>query len=266
MENSQVSFMNRDGCDNCRVPLLNGLQDLPGKKWGTAVRLFPGLEFVRVKLNSHNDIEMPFQRDHAFLEFGCLLSGHIRGCSHLCNGEKQHFGGEAGQTWFSHCPKAHGTIEYFYGMGIASVAAMASSTKVIQAYMLHRRKAFIACAIINAVAVAVFIPVSLQKNLFCMLYIAVALLNTAITLSSVVNSTLVMDFSRKGFGSSDYALQMTGIHIGGMAMAAASGFIVERTGYPAFFTMQAVIGIALVVLTCFLFRGRWIPSPTQPQL
>lgn len=148
----------------------------------------------------------------------------------------------------------------FYGMSIAAVVAMASGNRVIQTYMLHRRKAYIGCAIINAVAVAIFIPVSLQKDLFCLLYIAVALLNTAITLSSVVSSTLVMDFSRKGLESIDYSLQMTGIHIGGLAMAAASGFIVERTGYPSFFALQAFIGVALVVLTCFLFRGEWIPS------
>jgi len=127
MENSQISFISQDGCDDCRVPLLNGLQGLPGKKWGTAVRLFSGLEFVCVKLDSHNDIAMRFQRDHAFLEFGCLLSGHVRGCSHLCNGEKQHFGGEAGQTWFSHCPKAHGTIEYLSGQPIWVIIFLVSA-------------------------------------------------------------------------------------------------------------------------------------------
>ena len=74
---------------------------------------------------------------------------------------------------------------------------------------------------------------------------------------------MVMDFSRKGFESVDYSLQMTGIHIGGLAMAAVSGFIVAQTGYPIFFLIQGLIGIALIFITISLFRGRWIPSASQ---
>ena len=147
----------------------------------------------------------------------------------------------------------------FYGMGIAVLVAMATGLLAIQKYMLDRKKMYLGCVVFNAVAVALFIPLSVQNNVFFLFYIALAFLNAAITVSSVVSGMLVMDFSRKGFESIDYSLQMTGIHIGGMAMAAFSGMIVEQTGYPLFFGLQALIGIGLVVLTFSLFRGQWIP-------
>jgi predicted MFS family arabinose efflux permease len=149
----------------------------------------------------------------------------------------------------------------FYGMTLAAVVAMATGSRFFQKYLLQRRKAYIASAVINAVAVILFIPIALRHDLFIMLYIAVALLNASITISSVVSTTLVMDFSRKGFESIDYSMQMTGLHVGALAMASASGFIVAQTGYPIFFLMQGLIGIALIFLTVSLFKGKWIPHP-----
>lgn len=148
----------------------------------------------------------------------------------------------------------------FYGMGIAVLVAMATGLPVIQKYMLDRKKMYLGCVVFNAVAVALFIPLSVLNNVFFFFYIAMALLNTATTVSSVTSGVLVMDFSRKGFESIDYSLQMTGIHIGGMVMAAFSGMIVEQTGYPLFFVLLTLVGIGLVVLTFFLFRGEWIPK------
>ena len=147
----------------------------------------------------------------------------------------------------------------FYGMGIAVLVAMATGLPVIQKYMLDRKKMYLGCVVFNAVAVALFIPLSVLNNAFFLFYVAMALLNTATTVSSVVSGVLVMDFSRKGFESIDYSLQMTGIHIGGMVMAAFSGMIVEQTGYPLFFVLLTLVGVGLVVLTFFLFRGEWIP-------
>lgn len=130
---------------------------------------------------------------------------------------------------------------------------------------MKRRKTYIATAVINAAAVVLFIPIAMSHDMLIMLYIAVALLNASITLSSVVSGTLVMDFSRKGFESVDYSLQMTGVHVGGLVMAAVSGFIVAQTGYPLFFFIQGLIGITLVFLTISLFKGTWIPrtSPVE---
>lgn len=153
----------------------------------------------------------------------------------------------------------------FYGMTIAAVVAMATGNKIFQKHLLKRRKAYIATAVINAAAVVLFIPIAMSHDMLIMLYIAVALLNASITLSSVVSGTLIMDFSRKGFESVDYSLQMTGVHVGGLVMAAVSGFIVAQTGYPLFFLLQGLIGIALVFLTISLFKGAWIPgaSPVE---
>ena len=162
-------------------------------------------------------------------------------------------------------PDAIAFLVGFYGMGIAVLVAMVTGLPVIQKYMLNRKKMYLGCVVFNAIATVLFIPLSVMNNAFFLFYVAIALLNTAITVSSVVSGVLVMDFSRKGFESIDYSLQMTGIHIGGMVMAAFSGMIVEQTGYPLFFVLLTFVGIGLVILTFSLFRGEWIPGafPTE---
>jgi MFS family permease len=146
----------------------------------------------------------------------------------------------------------------FYGMSIAALVAMASSGKIFQRFLLQRRRAYIMCTVLHVAAVGLFIPVALRHDLIGLLYVAVAFLNITITVSSVVSAVLIMDFSRKGYEGLDYSLQMTGLHLGGMSMAGFSGVIVAFTGYAAFFSAQALVAAAMVLITVILFKGRWV--------
>jgi predicted MFS family arabinose efflux permease len=148
----------------------------------------------------------------------------------------------------------------FYGMGVAARTSVAPGNKRFQQYLLHRRRAYIDSVILSAVAVTAFIPISLSAESRIALYLAVALINVAVTVASVVSATLIMDFSRAGLESNDYSLQITGIHLGAMLMSAVSGTIVAAIGYTVFFTWQAVFGVAMIVVTATLFKGDWIPK------
>jgi len=108
--------------------------------------------------------------------------------------------------------------------------------------------------------VAVFIPIALAAGTTVLFCFAVALINMALTVSSVINATLVMDFSRPGLESVDYSLQMTGIHLGGLAMSAVSGMIVASVGYRMFFVNQTLFACLMFPVSLILFRGSWIPG------
>lgn len=148
----------------------------------------------------------------------------------------------------------------FYGMIVAALAAAATGSKRFQRYLLQRRRAYTDSVILRAVAVAIFIPVSLSLGNHILLYLTVALINIAITEASVVSATLFMDYTRKGQESVDYSLQITGTHLGGMIMATASGSIITAIGYTAFFTWQAVFAAVMVLITACVFRGSRIPE------
>ena len=122
VNNGQSGVSDRDGnSDHCALCLdsQTGLPEMDNTE--RSIFLRAGLELHCMKFNPTQDLVLGFQRDQAFLEFGCLLSGQIRGCTHLCNGEKYHFGGGPGHTWFSYCRKARGTIEYLTGQPICVV-------------------------------------------------------------------------------------------------------------------------------------------------
>ena len=122
VKNGQSGVLDRDGNLDCRALYLDSQSGLPEMENSeTTICLRAGLELQCMKFDPPHDIAVGFQRDQAFLEFGCLLSGQIRGSASLCNGEKFHFGGGSGHTWFSFCRKAHGTIEYLSGQPICVV-------------------------------------------------------------------------------------------------------------------------------------------------
>ncbi|WP_321414567.1 MFS transporter [uncultured Desulfobacter sp.] len=148
----------------------------------------------------------------------------------------------------------------FYGMSVAAIAAMAMGSQKFQKYLLQRRRAYIHSVGLSALAVGLFIPMALHPGLTFLLYPAVALINAAISLASVVSATLVMDFSRKDLASVDYALQMTGIHVGGLAMAAVSGLIVNKVGYPQFFAYLAIFAAVMIPVSLALFKGDWVKA------
>ncbi len=146
----------------------------------------------------------------------------------------------------------------FFGMGVSALFAIATGNKRFQQYLLHRRRAYLDSVILTAIAGLPFIAIDLYAHMLVPLFIAVALLNLGITISTVINGALVMDFSRKGVESIDYSLQMTGIHLGALLISAVSGILVAAIGYTVFFTVAAVFGMIMIPVSVYLFKGEWI--------
>lgn len=152
----------------------------------------------------------------------------------------------------------------FYGMGIAALTAMLTGGIHFQHFLLNRRRAYLGGVLICALAAGLFIPAALFPQAHAPLYAAIAMLNIALTIHTVVSATLIMDFSRQGNESLDYSLQMTGIHLGGMAMASFSGVVAARTGYLLFFVLQTGISLVMFFVSMALFKESWITKKSDP--
>ncbi|WP_321414558.1 AraC family transcriptional regulator [uncultured Desulfobacter sp.] len=98
-----------------------GIGRIDVDQWSSCLTLHPGFQLRCMELDEPRNVAVDFQRNCPFLEFGCLVSGRLRGQALLGNGQKQQIEGQPGQTWCSFCPSAKGTIEYFSGQTVCVV-------------------------------------------------------------------------------------------------------------------------------------------------
>ncbi len=155
------------------------------------------------------------------------------------------------------------TIAFLTGMfavAVGALTSMAAGMKKIQQWILRRRVTLLTSVALNAAAVALFMSVYFLGSPLWLVYLAITIINVAISFVSVVSGTLVMDFSQSGSEGIDYSLQMTAIHAGGLGMAAISGIMAEYMGYGNFFIFHTILGCGLILLTAILFRGDWVPK------
>ncbi|PIE69789.1 MAG: hypothetical protein CSA21_00575 [Deltaproteobacteria bacterium] len=147
-----------------------------------------------------------------------------------------------------------------FAVAVGALASMATGIEKIQQFLLRRRASLIACTVFNACAVALFVPVYFLGSPLWLVYIAITLINAAISFISVIIGTLVMDFSQSGSEGFDYSLQMTAIQGGGLVMSAISGILADVIGYGNFFIFQSILGCGLILLITTLFQGNWVPK------
>lgn len=107
---------------DCRGHAEKPLLEIDDDQRCASLGLYPGLLLRYVELNEPEDVAVDFQCNGAVLEFGCLVSGQIRGCASYGNGRKRYLDAGPGQTWCSFCTKARGTIEYLPGQPICVIS------------------------------------------------------------------------------------------------------------------------------------------------
>jgi AraC-like DNA-binding protein len=114
--------------------LLNGVGSLPAltacptkdeDHWGKALTLQPGLQLYCVEWEASRSAAFEFQRNFACLEFGCLLSGQVRGNATVSEGEAQELDEAAGSAWCCCHNCAHGTFEYLAGQPLCAIYFLA---------------------------------------------------------------------------------------------------------------------------------------------
>ncbi len=127
-DDERMGLVVRNAYGSCRVSALTGRNGRLSGKNDIVSQLLPGLELICMKLDASSDVVVHFQRDQAFLEFGCLLSGRVWGYSTDCGEGRRHFGGGSCKTWFSYCHSASGVMEYRTGQPVSVVMFLVSGS------------------------------------------------------------------------------------------------------------------------------------------
>lgn len=96
--------------------------------WTVTLPLQPGLQLHCVDCRVPDNLAVDFNRRDAFLEFGCLLSGQVRGYAELDNGQECFVHESSGTTWCGFCERARGTFEYLAGAPLCVVYFLATET------------------------------------------------------------------------------------------------------------------------------------------
>lgn len=152
------------------------------------------------------------------------------------------------------------SITGFFGVFVAASVAFLSSFAFIQNYILKRKKFLLFSMYLSAIGVfQVILLLTLEVNLY-LLYYVVGFLHIATTLSAVISSTLMIDFSRKGSESTDYSLQMGAAYLGPTLVSGISGFIILQVEYIGFVIFLSSISILAIILTHKLFKQEWIQN------
>lgn len=150
------------------------------------------------------------------------------------------------------------SITGFFGVFVAASVAFLSSFAFIQNYILKRKKFLLFSLYLSSIGVfQAILLLTLEVNLY-LLYYVVGFLHIATTLSAVISSTLMIDFSRKGSESTDYSLQMGTAYLGPTLVSGISGFIILQVEYIGFVIFLSIISILAILLTHKLFKQEWI--------
>ena len=92
------------------------------------------------------------------------------------------------------------------------------------------------------------------------IYIGVALLWSAYSMSTVVVYTVSMNLVRPGREGTDYSIQIVITHLSGLLMAVMSGFVAERINYAGFFSAEATWAFIVVILSSLLYKEKGDPE------
>jgi len=153
--------------------------------------------------------------------------------------------------------KKIGFIAGIYGTAFGVAFAFVSG--VIIKFIGNRRAVFVMAA--YSFLTALFFSTVLVNNTnLVLIYVGVAMLWSAYSMSSVVVYTVSMNLVRPGREGTDYSIQIVITHLSGLLMAVVSGFVAERINYSGFFKAEATWALIVVILSSLLYKEKGEPE------
>jgi MFS family permease len=153
--------------------------------------------------------------------------------------------------------KTIGFIAGIYG------TAFGASFAFVSGYIIKRignRKSVLVMSIYSFLTALFFSKVMVHTTNPVLIYVGVAMLWTAYSMSSVVVYTVSMNLVRPGREGTDYSIQIVITHLSGLLMAVVSGFIAERINYAGFFNVEAAWALIVVILSSLLYKEKGEPE------
>jgi len=147
--------------------------------------------------------------------------------------------------------KEIGFIAGIYGTAFGVAFAFVSGLIIKR---IGNRKAVFLMASYSFLTALFFSTVLVNSTEPLMIYIGVALLWSAYSMSSVVVYTISMNLVRPGREGTDYSIQIVITHLSGLLMAVASGYVAERIHYTGLFRAEAIWAFIVVILSSLLYK------------
>ncbi|TAJ14418.1 MFS transporter [Marinilabiliaceae bacterium JC017] len=117
-----------------------------------------------------------------------------------------------------------------------------------------RKTGLLVAVIAGLIAASFFAIISQTEVTTPMIYVGVAILWSAYSMSSVAVFTISMDKVRKGREGTDFTLQIVITHLSSVIMAVLSGKIAGAFSYSTLFMIEAGICMMVLILVPFLYE------------
>ena len=150
-----------------------------------------------------------------------------------------------------------GTIEPLFGMFGAALCP-----PVLKVF--GRKASLVVFGLINTVAVGLFLLPAMNLTGTNVLYIVCAFAGFVGSFKGTLIYSVFMDFSRKSFAATDFAVQVSALAIGASLYKVLSGVIASAIGYAPLFGLSIVLDIVGILLVGLFFQGA--PAALAPQV
>lgn len=156
--------------------------------------------------------------------------------------------------------------EIAFILGIFGTACGAVSA-FLGGYIIRRagnRKALQIFTGLGAAGAIYVASLTLIAPSYTMLYVGVGLIWSAYGMCSVGIYTISMNTVREGLEGTDYSLQIVITHLSSLLLVVISGRIGDLLGYTGLFSIEAALGLAVVVLVRYLYYDPELTEESYP--
>ena len=139
-----------------------------------------------------------------------------------------------------------GVVSYSAGILGAIVAGLLIAP-------LGRKRSLILFGLLRAIAISTYLLPAFGVTNLPVLYLVAISVQISISMATTPLYTVMMDKSNLETAGTDYTMQNSIVHLGGIVAAAMSGVIVRMVGYRGVFATSIVVSIIGVVLIAKMF-------------
>ena len=139
-----------------------------------------------------------------------------------------------------------GVVSYSAGILGAIVAGLLIAP-------LGRKRSLILFGLLRAIAISTYLLPAFGVTNLPVLYLVAISVQISISMATTPLYTVMMDKSNLETSGTDYTMQNSIVHLGGIVAAAMSGVIVRMVGYRGVFATSIVVSIIGVVLIAKMF-------------
>ena len=146
-----------------------------------------------------------------------------------------------------------GEIGLLLGVVSYSAGILGAIVSGLSIAPLGRKRSLILFGSLRAIAISAYFLPAFGLTDLSVLYLVAIVVQISISMATTPLYTIMMDKSNLETAGTDYTMQNSIVHLGGIIAAAMSGIIARVVGYQGVFAVSIVISIIGVVLIAKIF-------------